>query len=202
MNSLRSVVFVIAISYCFTIGLLEVAISAGQQVPSFCSTQGYTTIGTWLIVDGLIMICYASAKFAKRYQELTCDSSCERAGAEDEVEPEARARARARAEEEEEEARCGDVPHVRSSPHLNRRLSRKSRAGGFPSNSSILTLFPYIDLLVEVAMLFKLAWAITGTVLLWDCVQHNDNDMVRTIFTLAVTQTYIICAIKLARLVL
>ena len=217
MNLLTSFVFVIASLYCLTVGVLEVAVSAALQIPSFCST-GYTadsrgvTLGTWLIVDGIIIICYISVKFVNCYSELTCDSSCgkhafdSRTGSENDVEIGARARAEVRTgtggrEEEKKEVHRGDVPHIRSSPHIN-RLSSKRRAGGFPSNNSIITMFPYIDLFVDVAMLFKFAWAITGTALLWNCVQDSNNDMIRTIFTLAVTQTYIICAIRLARLVL
>ena len=202
MGLLTSVVFVVANLYCLCVGVLEVAVSASLQIPSFCSTDGGVTIGTWLIVDGPIIICYASLKFVKRYQELTCDSSepLESRANED---LDAAVRAAESAEEKKEETHSRDMPYICSSPHFHLRFLHKSRAGGLPSKSSLfINVFSCLDLLVDLAMVFKFAWVITGTVLLWKCVQYDESsdDMVRIVFTLAVTQTYIFCAIKLAQL--
>jgi len=91
----------------------------------------------------------------------------------------------------------GDVPYARNSPHLNRRISSKSRAGGFWPSSIYDNFFPWIDLFAEVTLVFRFAWAITGTLLLWECVQSKQMG---TIFLMGIVQTFIICAIRFLQL--
>jgi len=95
-------------------------------------------------------------------------------------------------------AHRGDVPYARSSPHLNWKVSSKSRAGGFQQQppSFIGKLFPWIDLVADVSLLFRFAWAVAGTSMFWKCVQAK---RIGTIFLMGITQTFIICAIRLCQ---